>query len=81
LNVQKLHRTSGQAYLDGNTLFNASDCGGNAAGFVIHSAIHFARQRSALLQHLHHQAPGPACDLRALPKRNRPREENASDVK
>src|SRR3977135_1721622 len=29
--------------LDGNVLFNASDYGVNAAGFVIHSAIHMAR--------------------------------------
>src|SRR6202050_1240036 len=30
--------------VDGNTLFNASDYGVNAAGFVIHSAIHMARK-------------------------------------
>ena len=29
--------------LEGNTIFNASDYGVNAAGFVIHSAIHMAR--------------------------------------
>src|SRR6266481_4831530 len=29
--------------LEGNTVFNASDYGVNAAGFVIHSAIHMAR--------------------------------------
>ena len=28
--------------LEGNTIFNASDYGVNAAGFVIHSAIHMA---------------------------------------
>ena len=33
--------------LDGKVLFNASEYGVNAAGFVIHSAIHMARLRGA----------------------------------
>ena len=31
--------------VEGNTVFNASDYGVNAAGFVIHSAIHMAKPR------------------------------------
>ena len=34
--------------VDGNVLFNASDYGVNAAGFVIHSAIHMAQARRRL---------------------------------
>jgi ribulose-5-phosphate 4-epimerase/fuculose-1-phosphate aldolase len=39
--------------LDGNTLFNASDYGVNAAGFVIHSAIHMARRDVDCVAHTH----------------------------
>jgi ribulose-5-phosphate 4-epimerase/fuculose-1-phosphate aldolase len=39
--------------LDGNTLFNASDYGVNAAGFVIHSAIHMARHDVDCVAHTH----------------------------
>jgi ribulose-5-phosphate 4-epimerase/fuculose-1-phosphate aldolase len=39
--------------LDGNTLFNASDYGVNAAGFVIHSAIHRARHDVDCVAHTH----------------------------
>ena len=39
--------------LDGNTLFNASDYGVNAAGFVIHSAIHMARTDIDCVAHTH----------------------------
>ncbi len=39
--------------LDGNTLFNASDYGVNAAGFVIHSAIHMARPDVDCVAHTH----------------------------
>ena len=39
--------------LDGNTLFNASDYGVNAAGFVIHSAIHMARPEIDCVAHTH----------------------------
>ena len=39
--------------VDGNTLFNASDYGVNAAGFVIHSAIHMARKDMDCVAHTH----------------------------
>ena len=39
--------------LDGNILFNASDYGVNAAGFVIHSAIHMARHDVDCVAHTH----------------------------
>ena len=39
--------------LEGNTLFNASDYGVNAAGFVIHSAIHMARPEMDCVAHTH----------------------------
>src|SRR5882724_4236611 len=38
---------------DGNTIFNASDYGLNAAGFVIHSAIHMARHDVDCVAHTH----------------------------
>lgn len=38
---------------DGNTLFNASDYHVNAAGFVIHSAIHMARHDVDCVAHTH----------------------------
>jgi ribulose-5-phosphate 4-epimerase/fuculose-1-phosphate aldolase len=38
---------------DGNTVFNASDYGVNAAGFVIHSAIHMARHDVDCVAHTH----------------------------
>jgi ribulose-5-phosphate 4-epimerase/fuculose-1-phosphate aldolase len=38
---------------DGNTIFNASDYGVNAAGFVIHSAIHMARRDVDCVAHTH----------------------------
>src|ERR1700712_5539435 len=37
--------------VDGNVLFNASDYNVNAAGFVIHSAIHMARHDMAAVAH------------------------------
>src|SRR5260221_3416774 len=39
--------------LDGNVIFNASDYGVNAAGFVIHSAIHMARHDVDCVAHTH----------------------------
>src|SRR6202453_3620534 len=39
--------------LDGNTLFNATGYGVNAAGFVIHSAIHMARHDVDCVAHTH----------------------------
>ena len=39
--------------VDGNVLFNASDYNVNAAGFVIHSAIHMARHDMAAVAHTH----------------------------
>src|ERR1700692_1477669 len=39
--------------LDGNVLFNASDYNVNAAGFVIHSAIHMARHDVDCVAHTH----------------------------
>ena len=39
--------------LEGNTLFNASDYGVNAADFVIHSAIHMARNDVDCVAHTH----------------------------
>jgi len=39
--------------LDGKVLFNASDYGVNAAGFVIHSAIHMARHDVDCVAHTH----------------------------
>ncbi len=39
--------------LDGKVLFNASDYAVNAAGFVIHSAIHMARQDVDCVAHTH----------------------------
>jgi ribulose-5-phosphate 4-epimerase/fuculose-1-phosphate aldolase len=39
--------------LDGNVLFNASDYGVNAAGFVIHSAIHMGKPDVACVMHTH----------------------------
>ena len=39
--------------LEGNTLFNASDYGVNAAGFVIHSAIHMAKPEMECVAHTH----------------------------
>ena len=39
--------------LEGNTIFNASDYGVNAAGFVIHSAIHMARHDVDCVAHTH----------------------------
>src|ERR1700685_2675250 len=42
--------------LDGNVLFNASDYNVNAAGFVIHSAIHMARHDVDCVAHTHTQA-------------------------
>ena len=39
--------------LDGNTLFNATEYGVNAAGFVIHSAIHMARSDVDCVAHTH----------------------------
>ena len=39
--------------VDGNVLFNASDYGVNAAGFVIHSAIHMARHDVDCVAHTH----------------------------
>ena len=38
---------------DGNTVFNASDYGVNAAGFVIHSAIHMAKHDVDCVAHTH----------------------------
>ena len=38
---------------DGNTIFNVSDYGVNAAGFVIHSAIHMARHDVDCVAHTH----------------------------
>jgi ribulose-5-phosphate 4-epimerase/fuculose-1-phosphate aldolase len=38
---------------DGNEIFNASDYGVNAAGFVIHSAIHMARHDVDCVAHTH----------------------------
>src|SRR6202045_2744428 len=45
--------------LDGNTLFNATDYGVNASGFVIHSAIHMARSDVDCVAHTH-TPPGMA---------------------
>src|SRR5438874_4039695 len=39
--------------LDGNVLFNVNDYGVNAAGFVIHSAIHMARHDVDCVAHTH----------------------------
>src|SRR5712671_6884420 len=39
--------------VDGNIIFNASDYGVNAAGFVIHSAIHMARHDVDCVAHTH----------------------------
>src|SRR3954453_20089274 len=39
--------------VDGNVIFNASDYGVNAAGFVIHSAIHRARHDVDCVAHTH----------------------------
>ena len=39
--------------VDGNTIFNASNYGVNAAGFVIHSAIHMARHDMDCVAHTH----------------------------
>lgn len=39
--------------IDGNVLFNASDYSVNAAGFVIHSAIHMARHDVDCVAHTH----------------------------
>src|SRR5260221_947233 len=39
--------------LNGNIVFNASDYGVNAAGFVIHSAIHMARHDVDCVAHTH----------------------------
>jgi len=39
--------------VDGNVLFNASDYNVNAAGFVIHSAIHMARHDVDCVAHTH----------------------------
>src|SRR5258705_6215109 len=39
--------------VDGNVIFNASDYGVNAAGFVIHSAIHMARHDVDCVAHTH----------------------------
>jgi ribulose-5-phosphate 4-epimerase/fuculose-1-phosphate aldolase len=39
--------------LDGNIIFNGSDYGINAAGFVIHSAIHMARHDVECVAHTH----------------------------
>src|SRR5882757_9534342 len=39
--------------LEGNTIFNASDYGVNAAGFVIHSSIHMARHDVDCVAHTH----------------------------
>jgi ribulose-5-phosphate 4-epimerase/fuculose-1-phosphate aldolase len=39
--------------VDGNTIFNASNYGVNAAGFVIHSAIHMARPDMDCVAHTH----------------------------
>lgn len=39
--------------VDGNTLFNPSDYNVNAAGFVIHSAIHMARHDVDCVAHTH----------------------------
>lgn len=39
--------------LDGNVIFNASDYGVNAAGFVIHSAVHMARHDVDCVAHTH----------------------------
>src|SRR4051812_14183576 len=39
--------------VEGNTLFNASDYGVNAAGFVIHSAIHMAKPEMDCVAHTH----------------------------
>ena len=39
--------------VDGNVKFNASDYGVNAAGFVIHSAIHMARHDVDCVAHTH----------------------------
>src|SRR5260221_7794149 len=65
--------------LDGNVIFNASDYGVNAAGFVIHSAIHMARHDVDCVAHTHTPAgmavsaveggfasPGPA-PMRVFP--------------
>lgn len=42
--------------LDGNTIFNASDYDVNAAGFVIHSAVHMARPDIDCVAHTHTRA-------------------------
>ena len=39
--------------VDGNTIFNASNYGVNAAGFVIHSAIHMAKHDMDCVAHTH----------------------------
>lgn len=39
--------------VDGNEIFNATDYGVNAAGFVIHSAIHMARHDVDCVAHTH----------------------------
>jgi ribulose-5-phosphate 4-epimerase/fuculose-1-phosphate aldolase len=39
--------------VEGNTVFNASDYGVNAAGFVIHSAIHMAKPEMDCVAHTH----------------------------
>ncbi len=39
--------------VEGNTLFNASDYAVNAAGFVIHSAIHMAKHDMDCVAHTH----------------------------
>src|SRR3982075_2849244 len=39
--------------VEGNTIFNASDYGVNAAGFVIHSAIHMAKPEMDCVAHTH----------------------------
>jgi ribulose-5-phosphate 4-epimerase/fuculose-1-phosphate aldolase len=39
--------------VDGNVIFNATDYGVNAAGFVIHSAIHMARHDVDCVAHTH----------------------------
>src|SRR5437879_13531133 len=58
--------------LDGNVLFNASDYGVNAAGFVIHSAIHMARHDVDCVAHPQTPA-GMAVDRKSVVKGKRVR--------
>src|SRR5438876_3230492 len=53
--------------LDGNILFNTSDYGINAAGFVIHSAIHMARRDVDCVAHTYTPAGAAVSECALLP--------------